>query len=158
MSSGPIVPGGHFWWSEMGCSDGTPYPEDYRADRLALVLDMLEAVRDECCQEAGIDVPLHPSVYRSPARQKALLDADRVRVKAGLPPIYRAAKNSQHVQGRAADMTCPRELTWDQFLCCVKRAASRPNSPIRYLEFRPAQHYIHVDTRPTQKLVEETVP
>jgi hypothetical protein len=141
----------------MGCSDGTPYPEDYRSDRLPLVLDMLEAVRDECCKEAGYDVPLDVKVYRSPARQKALREADAARIKLGLEPIYKAAKKSQHVEGLAADMTCPRELTWDQFVVCVKRASSRKGSPVRYLEYRPNYRYIHGDCRPTQKLVEETV-
>ena len=40
----------------------------------------------------------------------------------------------------------------------MKRASAHVNSPIRYIEFRPTHHYIHVDVRPTQKLVEETVP
>jgi hypothetical protein len=153
----PIQRGGHFYWVEMACADGTPYPEDYREDRLPRLLGALEAIRAECCLEAGYDVPLDPKVYRSPARQKLLLDADAARVAKGLEPIFKAAKKSQHGEGRAADIPCPRDLSWDQFVACVKRAASRAGSLIRYIEYRKTYRYIHVDTRPTQKLVEETV-
>ena len=140
----------HFAWPELACHDGTTYPQDYRTDpsRLPALLNALESVRDEACQAKGRDVPLVlSSVYRTEAYQR-VLQRD---------PVYKAAKNSQHVQGRAADILCPRDLVWDEFVCCVERAAARVDSPIRYIELRPTLRYIHVDVRLAAKLVIETV-
>jgi len=150
--SGAVRPGGHLYWSELACRDRmmTPYPLDWRTDptRLPLLLDAFEAVREECCKVEGRDVPLLVlEGYRTPAYQEMLRKN----------PRYRAAKNSQHVQGRALDVACPRGMTFDEFTECVRRAASREDSPIRYIELRPSMHYIHFDVRPTQRLVEETV-
>ena len=73
-------------------------------------------------------------------------------------PQYKAAKNSQHIQGRALDIACPRLLTFSEFQESVERASAHEGSPIRYIEFRPSMNYIHIDVRPTKRLVEETIP
>jgi len=143
----------HLTFEELACHDiiHTPYPLDYRdqCDRLPALCAMFEAIRAECTREAEMPCPLIVlSAYRTPAYQ-AVLQAH---------PAYKAAKNSQHVQGRALDLACPRLLTFDQFTNAVKRASAYPTSPLRYIEFRPTMRYIHVDCRPTKKLVEETVP
>lgn len=144
-------PSAHLSWDELACHDATrtPYPLDWRTDptRLRALCDAFEAIRAECSAEAGMPCPLIiSSAYRTPAYQAMLV----------AHPIFLAATRSQHVQGRALDLVLPRLLTWAQFAACAKRAATRTGSPIRYLEYRPA-HYIHVDVRPTQHLVEEVV-
>jgi uncharacterized protein YcbK (DUF882 family) len=77
---------------------------------------------------------------------------------AALASRFAAAKNSQHVQGRALDVACPRLLTFEDFTNAVRRATARKGSPIRYVELRPSMNYIHFDVRQTSRLVEETVP
>ena len=142
----------HLSFDELACHDAisTPYPLDYRVDqtRLPALCHAFEDIRAECSLEAGMPCPITvTSGYRTPEYQAKLL----------AHPTFKAAKRSQHVQGRALDLALPRLLTWAQFTACVKRAASRPGSPLRYLEYRRARAYVHVDVRPTQHLVEEEV-
>lgn len=142
----------HLSFDELACHDAirTPYPLDWRSDptRLGALCRAFEDVRAECSLEAGMPCPIVvTSGYRTPAYQAKLM----------AHPTFKAAKRSQHVQGRALDLALPRFLTWVQFVMAVKRAASDPHSPIRYLEYRRSRAYIHVDVRPTQHLVEEEV-
>jgi len=139
-------------WSELACHDRirTPYPLDFRTDptRLSALCDAFKAIREECTREAGMDCPLIvTSGYRTPEYQ-AQLQAHAE---------FKAARNSQHVQGRALDLACPRFLTFEQFALSVQRATAHERSPIRYVEYRPTHAYIHIDVRPTQRLVQETV-
>jgi uncharacterized protein YcbK (DUF882 family) len=148
-----ILPGSRLHWTEIACRDrrNTPYPLDWREDptRLPALVRAFRDVRDECTVAAGMDCPLAVlEGYRTEAYQEMLRQN----------PRYRAAKNSQHCQGRALDIACPRLLSFDEFTNAVRRAASRPDSPIRYVELRPSMNYIHFDVRPTKRLVEETVP
>lgn len=143
----------HLSFDELACHDAvrTPYPLDYRADptRLPALCRAFEDIRAEASLEAGMACPIVvTSGYRTPEYQ----------AKLARHPQFKAAARSQHVQGRALDLACPRLLTFEQFALAVKRASAYPYSPIRYIEFRPTHRYIHVDVRPTQKLVEETVP
>jgi hypothetical protein len=106
------------------------------------------------------DCPLDPGeVFRTPAQQQSYIDYDEARKAQGLEPIYKAAKHSQHCEGRAADPRCPRLLTFEEYKNCVKRAAARKDSPIQYIEYRPRYNYIHVDGggRKNTKVYEETV-
>lgn len=142
----------HLSFDELACHDAirTPYPIDFRSDptRLPALCAAFEAIRAECSTEAGMPCPITvTSGYRTPEYQEQLRRH----------PQFKAAPRSQHVQGRALDLACPRLLTWDQFCCCVKRACASFGSPIRYVEYRPSDRYIHIDVRPTQQLVEETV-
>jgi len=143
----------HLSFDELACHDAirTPYPLDWRSDptRLPALCAAFEAIRAECGLEAGMPCPIVvTSGYRTPAYQ-ALLQQH---------PVFKAAARSQHVQGRALDLLCPRLLTFEQFALAVKRASAYDHSKIRYIEFRPTHRYIHIDVRPTQKLVEETLP
>jgi len=143
----------HLTFDELACHDaiGTPYPLDWRDDetRLPRLCWAFEAVRAECSLEAGMPCPITvTSAYRTPEYQELLAKH----------PVFKAARRSQHVQGRALDLACPRLLTWEQFVVSVERACAHLNSPIRYVEIRPALRYIHIDVRPTQKLVVEAVP
>jgi hypothetical protein len=133
----------------MECHDGATVPTDHRTDptRLPAVARAFEDVRAECCLELGHDCPIIVlEGYRSETYQAYLRSI----------PRYKAALHSQHCQSRAVDGYC-RLLTFEQFAACVKRAASRKDSPIRYIEFRPSMNYIHWDTRPTKTLVEEII-
>lgn len=162
-------PSQHFTWREFSCHDkfNTTYPLDWRTDptRAPALADALEAIRAEGCLEvaritggAVTNCPLEAGeVFRTRAQQQSYIDYDEARKAQGLEPIYKAAKHSQHCEGRAADPRCPRLLTFAEFKDCVKRAAARPGSRIRYIEYRPRHNYIHVDVRPAQKLVEETI-
>lgn len=147
-----LGPSRHLDWHELACRDlaHTTYPLDWRTDpsRLPALCRAFEDVRAECSTEAGTDCPLTVlEAYRTQEYQAQLRKN----------PVYKAAKNSQHCQGRALDVACPRLLTFAQFEACVKRAAAVPNSPIRYIELRPSMRYVHFDVRPTAKLVIETI-
>jgi len=149
MSAGPSL---HLSWAELACHDatGTPYPLDFRSEpgRGVALGRAFEHFRAECCAVMGMDTPLLVlSGYRTPEYQ-ALLAAN---------PRLKAAAKSQHVEGRAVDVALPRGLTFGEFADCAKRAAYHTDSPIRYIELRPSMSYIHLDTRPTKKLVLEEV-
>lgn len=146
-----VSPGCKLHWAELACHDRScsTYPIDYRNDptRLPALVDAFVALRRECTQEAGMDCTLTIlSAYRTEA------------YNAQLSARNAAAPKSQHVQGRALDIACPRLLTFEQFTNCVRRASAAEGSPIRYVELRPSMNYIHFDVRPTKRLVEETVP
>ena len=82
----------HFTVEEFACHDGTPYPAEWVADRLAPLCAALEAIR-ESCGNRPVSIL---SGYRTPAHNEALRDADGS--GSGV------AKDSQHVVGRAADI------------------------------------------------------
>jgi hypothetical protein len=142
----------HLSWPELACHDKmqTAYPLDWREVRAPVLARAFEDLRLECCLEAGADVPLIVlEGYRTQVYQDYLCSI----------PRYAAAKNSQHVQGRALDIACPvRWMPFPRFQLCMVRASARPGSPIRYIEYRPSMSYIHFDTRPTTTLMEETIP
>ncbi len=81
----------HFTLEEFACHDGTPYPDEWVASRLKPLCDVLEIIR------AKLNYPIHIlSGYRTEAHNEALRDADGS--GSGV------AKNSQHIQGMAADI------------------------------------------------------
>lgn len=153
-------PSQHLTWAELACHDRfrSPYPQDWRGEptRAVALAKAFEDIRSECSvgvaeltQGRIVECPIVVTEgYRTLGYQEMLRTAH---------PEYRAAKKSQHVEGRAIDLACPRLLPYEQFVLCVKRAASRIDSPIRYLEVWPARLYVHVDVRPTQRLVVETI-
>jgi uncharacterized protein YcbK (DUF882 family) len=132
----------HFAWSEFACHDTvqTPYPQDYRADRGIALATELERIRAALGVSLSRDVPLFlDSVYRTEAWNKTI---------GGVP-------NSQHLQGRAADVRCPHGCTAAMFKNVVVAVAKSPDSKIRYIKAYPHQGFIHIDIRPTKKLVIE---
>lgn len=140
----------HLTWEELSCRDRTrtPYPLDWRPSRSAELGRAFEAVRAACSDELVSDCPLTVlEGYRTEAYQAYLRSI----------PSYKAALHSQHCEGYAIDIACPRGLTFRQFEAAVKRATAAPGSKIRYVEFRPSMHYIHIDCRQTAKLVIEEV-
>jgi hypothetical protein len=141
----------HLFWSELACHDQimTPYPLDWRSDRGARLGQAFEALRSEVCAVMGMDTPLLVSEgYRTEAYQTMLRQN----------PRYKAAVHSQHCEGRAIDVYLPRGLAYAEFVDCLTRAAYYENSPIRYIEIRPAwMGYLHFDTRLTKKLLVEEV-
>lgn len=78
----PITP--HFALAEFASHDGLPYPAEWIATRLRPLCEALEAIREACGGRAVTIV----SGYRSPAQN----------TRVG------GARQSQHVQGRAADI------------------------------------------------------
>lgn len=83
----------HFSLDEFACHDKTPYPADWIAERLKPLCDVLEVVRDACGSR-----PMNIlSGYRTEAHNNALRNADGSGTGV--------AKNSQHIVGRAADIT-----------------------------------------------------
>lgn len=84
----------HFRVSEFDCKDGTPYPEEWIESRLQPLANLLEEIR------ADVDMPIVVvSGYRSPAYNQ--------RIKKRRGDKSGVATSSQHVEGRAADISCP---------------------------------------------------
>lgn len=83
----------HFGAAEFACHTGDVYPPEWYADRLVPLCTALEAIRAEF---GGRPVTIL-SGYRTPAHNAALRDADGSGTGV--------AKNSQHLVGRAADIT-----------------------------------------------------
>jgi len=126
----------HLTWDELACHDAirTPYPLDWRGARVALLAREFEAVRAALAVRVGRDVPLRVhSAYRT---------WDYNRRIHGSP-------NSQHVQGRALDIS-PVEagLLDDLFAVTLDRAKA-------VLAIRGIGRYdtfVHFDTRPSPHL------
>lgn len=75
----------HFDRSEFRCHDGTEYPREWLLDRLVPLCVVLEVIREAC---GGRPITIL-SGYRSPQHN----------AEVG------GAKQSQHMEGRAADIT-----------------------------------------------------
>ena len=152
-------PSQHLSWRELACTDTfrSPYPLDWRASRGPIIGRIHEDIRAECSAEVEemtkgelTDCPLDVlEGFRTEQYQEYLRSI----------PRYKAAKYSQHCQGYALDLACPRLLSMQQFMNCVKRATAREGSPIQYIEYRPSMNYIHVDGggRKNTKVIEEVV-
>lgn len=81
-------PSQHLSWGELACHDGTPYPPEWRGTRLPVLAAVFEDLRKTL---GG-----HPlrigSAYRTPPWNR----------RNG------GAAKSQHIEGRALDIYCPR--------------------------------------------------
>lgn len=85
----------YFTVDEFRGHDGTEYPPEWVDDRLQALCNVLDVIRD------AWGGPLHVvSGYRSAAFNAALSVASAAR-NGGVSGV---AKNSQHIQGRAADV------------------------------------------------------
>lgn len=121
-------PSAHLTWAELGCRNGTPYPERWRASRAVALAHEFEAIRALCG-----NVPLRvTSAYR--------------------PPAYNAqvggAEDSQHLHGRALDIAPLGKVTLAQLQTAALRRAEDPDSLIRGIGFY-SNGSVHIDIRPT---------
>lgn len=137
-----VMASAHFSWREFACKNWqrTAYPADWREDRGRPLAAELETIRDMLVRRLGRDVPLSlTSVYRTEAYNAEV---------GGRP-------KSQHIEGRAADVGCPFGCPFSTFREIVLNAAQTGGSRIRYVKVYPHQGFIHLDIRPTKKLVIE---
>ncbi len=125
-------PSPHLSWRELACKDarGTAYPEEWRMTRLPPLVAVFEAIRAECgCLPIMVN-----SAFRTPEHNRRI----------------GGARHSQHVQGRALDLSPPSGWTVDRFYELIREYAWRlPDLKGigRYGTF------VHVDVRPTARLV-----
>jgi len=130
----------HFSWKELACKDWlhTAFPHDWRDDRGRPLAEELERIRQRLSWALDRDCPLYVnSAYRT------LVHNTDVNGRA----------HSQHLEGRAADVSCPHDCSFDVFRQAVLDAASDSVSRIRYIKVYRDQGFIHLDIRPTKKLV-----
>ena len=123
-------PSPHLSWSELGCRDGTPYPERWRRNRAVVLARVFERIR----LEVGAPIRVN-SAYRT--RQ--------YNVRVG------GSRRSQHIEGRALDLAVPRNLALWKFLEIVLAVTRQPGSLLRGIGVYPS--FIHIDIRPSPRLV-----
>jgi len=85
----------HFTLAEFACHSGDPYPPEWVDARLQTLCRVLDALRDAWGGPLTV-----VSGYRSPAFNAALYAASAAR-NSGVSGV---AQNSQHIEGRAADV------------------------------------------------------
>jgi uncharacterized protein YcbK (DUF882 family) len=120
-----IGPSPHLSWAELGCKDGTLYPQEWRATRAVALATEFEAVR------AAVGAPIViGSAYRTPDYNASV----------------GGAKRSQHCQGRALDLYPPKGWGIDQFYAAVRQVALSRASGIHGLGRYPS--FVHIDVRP----------
>lgn len=129
----PVTP--HFSLEEFACHDGTPYPEEWREDRLPDLAGVLEVVR----VVAGVPITIL-SGYRTLSYDRRLYDSSPKDGSKARP------ETSQHPQGRAADITAegwaPQRL--HDLIIQLWRAGKLPK--LGGIGLYPG--FVHVDTRP----------
>ena len=87
----------HFKLDEFACKDGTPYPREWIESRLQPLADMLEKIREKVGHPLTIVCGYRSPEYNERLRQRGLQGE---RGQTGV------AKNSQHTEGNAADISC----------------------------------------------------
>lgn len=102
-------PSPHLSWAELGCKDGTPYPDTWRGNRAIRLAVEFERIRTH----VGAPIVVG-SAYRTPAHNAAIGGAVR----------------SQHVEGRALDLYPPAGWTMDWFFAVIRSIALRDDSGI----------------------------
>ena len=117
-------------WEELGCKDGTPYPEKWRSNRARLLAAEFELIRSIIGGPIAI-----LSAYRTEEHNK----------KVG------GARNSQHVVGKALDLRCPKGWTPTRMALVVKALVKDGKSRIKGLGIYPWG--IHIDIRTAPELV-----
>jgi uncharacterized protein YcbK (DUF882 family) len=122
MTKGPSK---HLTWKEMACKDGTPYPTEWRVTRAIELAEIFEVIR----MSFGSKPIIILSAYRTPSWNK----------KIG------GARNSQHLEGRALDISPPDGVTASEFYKVIKEMA--PSLHIHGLG--KYKTFVHIDTRPT---------
>lgn len=128
----------HLKWHELRCHDGTPYPDKWRTTRGRDLAYLFESIRALYHMPIGV-----LSAYRTPTHNR----------RVG------GAKLSQHVEGRALDLTPPRGVTIARFTRDVRQLADAlwrdPDKPdlIGGIGAYLTRGFLHVDTRPGRRLV-----
>ena len=123
-------PSAHLSWAEMSCHDGTPYPKEWEQERAIPLANEFERIR------TAVGAPLKIlSAYRSQG------------YNARIPG---AARNSQHVQGRAVDIKPPQGMNVDRLHRLVLFCARQPDSKIRGVGVY--SWGVHFDIRPSARL------
>lgn len=120
-------PSSHLSWKELACHDGTPYPREWRFDRAVTLAVTFEDVR-ALLGEVPIVIL---SGYRTQAYNSRLEGA---------------ASKSQHVQGRALDLSHP-ILTPRQVFIAIRRAQRAGTLPLLG-GLGLYRSFVHMDVRP----------
>jgi len=120
----PASPGPHLSWGELECHDGTPYPLVWRETRLPVLARVFEDFRTFMGSK--------PLVIGSAFRTM------RWNRKQG------GALKSQHVQGRALDLHCPRGMALKTFRAKAKMFAQ---DDVRVGGLGWYKWGVHLDTR-----------
>ena len=127
FSTGPSP---HLSWRELGCRDGTPYPEKWKPTRAVGLGQVFEDIR------AGVGGPIRvSSAYRT----------RDYNARVG------GSRRSQHVEGRALDLAVPPKFALAEFFEIVLAVVRRSSSLLRGLGVYPT--FIHIDIRPSRRLV-----
>lgn len=123
----------HFRVSEFDCKDGTPYPEELIESRLQPLANLLEEIRED------VDMPVVVvSGYRSPAYNQ--------RIKKRRGDKSGVATNSQHVEGRAADISCPGVPTDELHEIILHMHRHGRLNDLGAAVLYPKSGWVHVDT------------
>jgi uncharacterized protein YcbK (DUF882 family) len=124
-------PSPHLSWKELACSDGTPYPTNWRESRAVDLAREFEEIR----RLTGGRALTVNSAYRTPTYNK----------KIG------GSQYSQHMQGRALDVRPPAGMPVSVFHMRILQYAQTPQSKIRGIGLYST--FVHIDIRPAPRLV-----
>ena len=122
-------PSAHLTWKEVACNDGTPYPSEWRKTRLLKLVKVFEDFR----AYFGNQPLVIGSCYRTPSWNR----------KQG------GASKSQHLQGRAIDIHCPKNVPIKEFRQRAKLFANE-NKNVGGLGWY--RWGVHLDIRPHKRL------
>lgn len=136
----------HLTWDELHCWDRTvrpwrliaAYPLDWRGSRAVVLAREFEAVRAGLAHRVGHEMPLVvTSAYRTPPHNRRI---------GGSP-------KSQHLEGRALDLTLPVALRSPAALAALHAAAlERAQTVLAIRGLGRYDTFVHVDIRPTADL------
>lgn len=119
----------HITWNELACKDGTPYPIEFIKDgRVIELVVLFERIRAIWNKPININ-----SAYRTASYNK----------KA------KGSPNSQHLLGKALDLSPLFDISIDEFYNTVKSNVTKFG--IRGLGKYPT--FIHVDIRNSKELI-----